>query len=44
MTERQVTVDDVRLSVADADAGQRPLLLVHGFTGPRRTSRPGSTR
>jgi 3-oxoadipate enol-lactonase len=40
MTERQVTVGDVRLSIAEAGAGQRPLLLVHGFTGAKEDFTP----
>jgi 3-oxoadipate enol-lactonase len=40
MTERQVTVGDVRLSLAEAGAGQRPLLLVHGFTGAKEDFTP----
>jgi len=34
-TIRSVTVGDVRLQVAEAGAGGRPLLLVHGFTGAK---------
>jgi pimeloyl-ACP methyl ester carboxylesterase len=40
MTERQVTVADVQLSIAEAGAGQRPLLLVHGFTGAKEDFTP----
>src|SRR5215467_13789014 len=35
VTERHVNLDDIQLSVAEAGAGQRPLLLVHGFTGAK---------
>src|SRR5215470_20436004 len=35
LTERLVDLGDVQLSVAEAGAGQRPLLLVHGFTGAK---------
>jgi len=40
MTERHVTVGDVRLAIAEAGAGQRPLLLVHGFTGAKEDFTP----
>lgn len=40
MAERLVRVGDVRLSVAEAGAGQRPLLLVHGFTGAKEDFTP----
>ena len=33
MVERVVPVGEVELAVAEAGAGGRPLLLVHGFTG-----------
>jgi pimeloyl-ACP methyl ester carboxylesterase len=39
-TERQVSVADVQLSIAEAGAGQRPLLLVHGFTGAKEDLTP----
>jgi pimeloyl-ACP methyl ester carboxylesterase len=32
---RTVTVGDVELSLAEAGAGGRPLLLIHGFTGAK---------
>ncbi len=34
-TERLVNLGDVQLSIAEAGAGQRRLLLVHGFTGAK---------
>lgn len=40
MAERHVAVDDIRLSIAEAGAGQRPLLLVHGFTGAKEDFTP----
>ena len=40
MSERVVAVGNVRLSVAEAGAGQRPLLLVHGFTGAKEDFTP----
>ena len=40
MKERQVTAAGVRLSIAEAGAGQRPLLLVHGFTGAKEDFTP----
>jgi len=40
MDERQVTVGSVGLAVAEAGAGQRPLLLVHGFTGAKEDFTP----
>jgi pimeloyl-ACP methyl ester carboxylesterase len=33
--QRMVVVGDLELSVAEAGAGQRPLLLLHGFTGAK---------
>lgn len=38
--ERSIEVGDVRLSIAEAGAGQRPLLLVHGFTGAKEDFTP----
>jgi len=35
LTERLVDLGDVQLSIAEAGVGQRPLLLVHGFTGAK---------
>jgi pimeloyl-ACP methyl ester carboxylesterase len=35
VAERDLVVDGVRLSIAEAGAGGRPLLLVHGFTGAK---------
>src|SRR5215471_13597475 len=40
MTERAVAVGDVELSIAEAGSGQRPLLLVHGFTGAKEDFTP----
>jgi pimeloyl-ACP methyl ester carboxylesterase len=40
MAERVVPVGDVQLSIAEAGAGQRPLLLVHGFTGGKEDFTP----
>ena len=40
VTERQIDVGDVSLAVAEAGAGQRPLLLVHGFTGAKEDFAP----
>ncbi|HYK33660.1 MAG TPA: alpha/beta hydrolase [Streptosporangiaceae bacterium] len=40
MTERQIDVGDVRLAIAESGAGQRPLLLVHGFTGAKEDFAP----
>jgi pimeloyl-ACP methyl ester carboxylesterase len=35
MDAGKVDLDDVELAVAEAGAGKRPLLLVHGFTGAK---------
>ena len=35
MNAREVQLGDVRLAVAEAGAGGRPLMLVHGFTGAK---------
>ncbi len=40
LAERLVRVGDVQLAVAEAGAGQRPLLLVHGFTGAKEDFSP----
>jgi pimeloyl-ACP methyl ester carboxylesterase len=40
VTERQIAVGDVRLAIAEAGTGQRPLLLVHGFTGAKEDFTP----
>lgn len=40
MTEREVDLGDVRLSIAEAGVGQRPLLMVHGFTGAKEDFTP----
>jgi pimeloyl-ACP methyl ester carboxylesterase len=37
---RLVPVGEIKLSVADAGAGGRPLLLVHGFTGAKEDFTP----
>jgi pimeloyl-ACP methyl ester carboxylesterase len=38
--ERHVDLGDVQLSIAEAGAGGRPLLLVHGFTGAKEDFTP----
>ncbi len=38
--ERHVDLGDVRLSIAEAGVGLRPLLLVHGFTGAKEDFTP----
>lgn len=35
MDQRTIHLGDVKLSIAEAGAGQRPLLLLHGFTGAK---------
>jgi pimeloyl-ACP methyl ester carboxylesterase len=40
LTERCVNLGDVELSIAEAGDGQRPLLLVHGFTGAKEDFTP----
>jgi len=40
LTERLVSLGDVELSIAEAGAGQRRLLLVHGFTGAKEDFTP----
>ena len=40
ITERLVAAGDVELAIAEAGAGQRPLLLVHGFTGAKEDFTP----
>jgi hypothetical protein len=40
LTERHVNLGDVRLSIAEAGAGPRRLLLVHGFTGAKEDFTP----
>jgi pimeloyl-ACP methyl ester carboxylesterase len=37
---RHVDLGDVQLSIAEAGAGRRPLLLVHGFTGAKEDFTP----
>lgn len=40
VTERRIDLGDVSLALAEAGAGQRPLLLVHGFTGAKEDFTP----
>jgi len=40
ITERTVEVGEMQLAIAEAGAGQRPLLLVHGFTGAKEDFTP----
>lgn len=40
VTERHIDVGNVQLSIAEAGAGGRPLLLVHGFTGAKEDFTP----
>jgi pimeloyl-ACP methyl ester carboxylesterase len=40
VTERDIDLGDVRLRIAEAGSGQRPLLLVHGFTGAKEDFTP----
>ncbi len=40
VVERQVDLGHVQLSIAEAGAGHRPLLLVHGFTGAKEDFTP----
>lgn len=40
MTERLVTVAGQQFAIAEAGAGQRPLLIVHGFTGAKEDFTP----
>ncbi len=40
VTERHVDLGDIRLRIAESGAGQRPLLLVHGFTGAKEDLAP----
>src|SRR5215469_6844359 len=40
LTERRVNLGDVELSIAEAGNGQRPLLLMHGFTGAKEDFTP----
>src|SRR5579859_2707969 len=40
LVERQVNLSDVQLSIAEAGAGQFPLLMVHGFTGAKEDFTP----
>ena len=40
IAEQPVAVGEVELSIAEAGRGQRPLLLVHGFTGAKEDFTP----
>jgi pimeloyl-ACP methyl ester carboxylesterase len=40
VAERDVDLGDVQLRIAERGAGQRPLLLVHGFTGAKEDFTP----
>jgi 3-oxoadipate enol-lactonase len=40
LTERRVDLGNVELRIAEAGEGQRPLLLVHGFTGAKEDFTP----
>ena len=40
LVERQVNLGDVQLSIAEAGAGQFPLLMVHGFTAAKEDFTP----
>jgi 3-oxoadipate enol-lactonase len=40
VAERHIDIGDVQLSIAEAGAGGRPLLLVHGFTGAKEDFTP----
>jgi 3-oxoadipate enol-lactonase len=40
VAERDVNLGDVRVRIAESGAGQRPLLLVHGFTGAKEDFTP----
>jgi pimeloyl-ACP methyl ester carboxylesterase len=40
LTERLVSLGNVQLSIAEAGAGQRRLLMVHGFTGAKEDFTP----
>jgi 3-oxoadipate enol-lactonase len=40
VTERDVDLGEVWLRIAESGAGQRPLLLVHGFTGAKEDFAP----
>ena len=40
MKERQIDTGDVSLAIAESGAGQRPLMLVHGFTGAKEDFTP----
>ncbi|HWF80213.1 MAG TPA: alpha/beta hydrolase, partial [Streptosporangiaceae bacterium] len=40
MTERQIDAGNVSLAVSESGVGQRPLLLVHGFTGAKEDFAP----
>jgi 3-oxoadipate enol-lactonase len=40
VTERNIDLGDVQLRIAESGTGQRPLLLVHGFTGAKEDFTP----
>lgn len=40
VAERDIDLGDVELRIAESGAGQRPLLLVHGFTGAKEDFTP----
>ncbi len=40
VAERNIDLGDVQLRIAESGAGQRPLLLVHGFTGAKEDFTP----
>jgi len=40
VAERNVDLGDIQVRIAEAGAGQRPLLLVHGFTGAKEDFTP----
>ena len=40
MNERRFAIGGIHLSIAEAGAGQNPLLLVHGFTGAKEDFTP----
>jgi pimeloyl-ACP methyl ester carboxylesterase len=40
VVERHIDLGDIQLSIAEAGAGRRPLLLVHGFTGAKEDFTP----
>ena len=44
VAERNVDLGDVELRIAESGTGQRPLLLVHGFTGAKEDFTPWINR